>query len=612
MFDLNFCQRRSFAALFIAVAAVLCGNVLNAEQPSITAVLTSSETALGQPVQLEIKISGVTNATPPQQIDVDGLQISLTDTRRSFEMHGFSSVESSLFYGYTVMPTKTGTFKIPPQTVQAGNTVLKTPELTLHVLDAPGGGGGNTRAAPADAAAIGDKLAFAELLIPKKTAYVGEMIPAVVRIGFNSKTPPKGLEPPHIEGQGFTTQKLTNAEENLETIDGRRYIVLTYKTAISAARAGNFQIGPIETKATVLVPRRNSGLRRMPFDPFDGDDPFANPLFDPFRMRTEALPITVKSEPVALEVKTLPPAAPPGFTGAVGNFSMVAEANPKRVQIGDPITIKTTIAGRGNFDRVNAPALSDEKGWHKYPASADFKQDDEVGISGNKTFEMVVSPNEKKPSLPPLVFSYFDPLNEKYVTLQSEAVPLTVEGTAAPPPPAPPSAPTPTAPSAARPAEILHQMDERGRIVRTFAPIYAWREFWLAQIVPALIALGLAAWKIQKARRSNRAAIRAAQLQHETDELLRKLRRDQLAPQEYFADASRVVQLKTALKQNMEPAAVDAETAAQAFALDDEQRTRLSRLFATSDELRYSGKPNGEISNDRRREVLELIESLRV
>jgi hypothetical protein len=42
---------------------------------------------------------------------------------------------------------------------------------------------------------------------------------------------------------------------------------------------------------------------------------------------------------------------------------------------------------------VNAPLLEDDRGWHKYPPSSKFKQDDEVGISGTKTFEMVVSPN---------------------------------------------------------------------------------------------------------------------------------------------------------------------------------------------------------------------------
>ena len=43
-------------------------------------------------------------------------------------------------------------------------------------------------------------------------------------------------------------------------------------------------------------------------------------------------------------------------------------------------------------------------------------------------------------------------------------------------------------------------------------------------------------------------------------------------------------------------------------------RAQLRRLFERSDELRYSGRPNGTgtISPENRREVLELIENLRV
>jgi hypothetical protein len=318
-----------------------------------------------------------------------------------------------------------------------------------------------------------------------------------------------------------------------------------------------------------------------------------------------------------LEVKALPAGAPPTFSGAVGSFSMTAEANPKRVQIGDPITIKAAISGRGNFDRMNAPELSDERGWHKYPPSSNFKQDDDVGISGTKTFELVVSPNEKLTKIPPLAFGYFDPVKEKYVTLQSEAVPLIVEGNA-PASPAiagttPGASAAPTSGRQQKAQDILHQINERGKIVRTFAPFYARQEFWLAQLLPLTFALGLMGWKVKNVRASNRAALRAAQLQHERDELLRKLRRDQLAPREYFSDASRVVQLKAALKQmNIEPATVDAETAARVFDLNAEQSERMRRLFATSDEFRYSGAGNGEsaLSTDGQRETLELIESL--
>jgi hypothetical protein len=611
--------RRVFVLIFLVGAAV---QFACADSPKITAVLTSSEVVVGETVQLQIQIDNArASAITPREIEVPGLQIHYTGESTQMTMRNFS-VSSSITYSYTILPEKSGTYKIPPQTIRVGKDNLQTPELTLRVADssrATAGRRGNR--APSGSAPAGsgqnaeEKIAFAELLVPKKTAYVGEIIPVVLRIGFNSRTQLREMAVPQINGQGFTIQKLSEGEKNLETIDGQSYVVFTYKTAISAARPGDFQIGPVEEKANVLVARRSSGVRRRPFDPFSGEDPFSDPFFMPFGGLMEQHEISIKSDPVPLEVKSLPSGAPANFSGAIGSFSMTAEANPKRVQVGDPITIKAAIAGRGNFDRMNAPELSDERGWHKYPPSSNFKQDDDVGISGTKSFELVVSPNEKLTTIAPLVFSYFDPAKDRYITLQSEAMPITVEGNAQATPAAGAATGAAVAPNLAgpqKPQDILHQINVRGKIVHTFAPLYTRAGFWLAQLFPLALALGLLGWKVQSIRASNRAALRAAQLQHEKDELLRKLRRKQLAPRDYFSDASRVVQLKTALKENsIEPATVDAETAARVFGLDPEQSERMRRLFAKNDELRYSGVGgDGALTSDGRREALELIESL--
>jgi len=156
-------------------------------------------------------------------------------------------------------------------------------------------------------------------------------------------------------------------------------------------------------------------------------------------------------------------------------------------------------------------------------------------------------------------------------------------------------------------------MSDLGR-VRSFTPIYARPAFWMAQLAPLILLLGFVGWKIRQAKIDNRDAQRVAALRQESCELLRKLRRGELSPQEYFSSASRVVRVKTALAKNVNPNAVDAETAAKAFDLAEDERAQLRTLFERSDELRFSGSGNGAgaISNDEREEVLRLLESLRV
>jgi hypothetical protein len=600
--------------VLIALIAVL-GTKAFAESPSVTAVLSNSEAVVGQMVQMEIKVSGANNAGLPTEISVDGLEIHQTGTSRQFEMHNLTT-SSSTVYIYTILPLKPGTFIIPPQTIRVGGSSLRTPALNLNVSDSPNR---STRSNQTAQPANTNQLAFLELIVPKKTAFVGEIVPAEIRLGFDPRAHPKLIDGPEVSGQGFTAQKLQQGGENLETINGRTYDVVTFKTAIAAARAGKFDLGPVKAKVQVVTPRAPGTRRsRSPFDLFNLDDPFSDPFFsDPFGQFGERREVEINSEPIAFEVKPLPANAPASFSGAIGNFTMTIEAKPKSVQVGDPITVTSTISGRGNFDRVNAPVPEDDRGWHKYPPSSKFKQDDEVGISGTKTFEMVLSPDEKKQSIPLLAFSYFDPVKERYMTLHSDPVAITVQGGAAPGPSiaAQPAPPTPATTSAvpSKSQDILYQLTERGR-VQSFTPLYARPIFWTAQLIPLVALLGLAGWKMRQARIGNREARRIAALQHEAAELMRKLRRDDVSPQEYYAEASRVVRVKAALARNADPNTIDAETAADTFGLNGDSRERLKRLFEQSDELQYSGAHNGSerISAENRRGVLELIEDLRV
>jgi BatD DUF11 like domain len=619
---ISMCWRILLAGFAVIVGAALA----HADAPSVTAVLSSSQATVGETVELQIKVTGPGDARPPEEISIDGLEIHSTGTSRQFEIHNFAT-SSSVTYNYTILPLRAGRFAIPPQIIRAGGQVLKTPELVLNVADTASRATTNRpgRTTQRQSTTAGD-LVFAELIVPKKTAYVGEIVPVQIRMGFDARIHPRLVEPPEITGQGFTAEKLQQSSQNLETINGKPFDVVTFKTAITAARAGKFEIGPVKAKAQVVVPRRRSAPRsRSPFDLFDEDDPFSDPFFsNPFAQFGERRDISISSDPVGLEVKPLPPNAPPSFSGAIGSFTMATEAKPKSVQVGDPITVTSTVSGRGNFDRVNAPLLEDERGWHKYPPSSRFKQDDEVGISGTKTFEMVVSPNEKKQSLPPLGFSYFDPAKEQYVTLHSEPTAITVQGSAAAPNVAvqpPSSAPVraargrPPVSNATKPQDILYQLTEPSRTAE-FRPLYARRGFWAAQSLPFAALLIFAGWKIRRARLDDREARRVSALQHEAAQLMHKLRHDDASPREYYSEASRIVQLKAALasgNRGIDPNAVDAEKAAETFKLDTGGRDRLRRLFEQNDEWQYSGTHNGpgRISPESRRDVLELIENLK-
>ncbi|HEV2842170.1 MAG TPA: BatD family protein [Chthoniobacterales bacterium] len=608
------CLPARLAVASLALAA--CISSAQAEQPSVTAVLSSSQTAVGQPVELQIQVRGDRNVSPPTLVPVDGLEIRSAGRMQSFEVHNLS-VTPSVTFNYTILPLRAGTFKIPAQTIHAGGASLRTEELTLEV-----GASSNRPQTSADRSAVNPRdIGSAEIIVPKKNVYVGELVPVEIRLRIDARvrfdTGPVAAGP-RLDGQGFTIQKLQRPIERQETINGRRFFVFIYKTAIAAAKAGSLTIGPAELETLMQWPRTRP-RQYSPRDIFEMDDAFSGILPNPFADLTQPVAIKISGEAVTLEVKTLPPNPPASFSGAVGNFTMESDANPKVGQVGDPFTVTTKISGRGNFDRVTAPALEDEAGWRKYPPSANFKQDDDVGISGIKTFESVLTPNERKDKIPAQLFTYFDSLKEQYVTLRTDPIPVRVEGTAAPAATAPVSASQAAAPDAAPSAvpkqqDILHQLTNLPAAPQSFTPFFARRSFWLAQLVPLLALLGYIGWKLRQAHLDNRDARRREALQQEATELERSLGRDDASPQEYFSRASRAVQLKTALAKNLDPNTVDAEVAASAFQTDENTRLRLRHLFEKSDEARYSGAgPNGNhrVSSETRTEVLDLIGSLR-
>lgn len=603
--------------ILVALLALAGTGVVRADAPSVTAVLSSSETEEGRPVQLQIKVTDDNEATPPNDIAVEGLDIRFTGQSQLIEGRNFH-MSYSFVYSYTIMPLKAGTFTIPPQIVRTKTGNQRTPALTLNVAPNTGTNARRSRRSGGTSAVDERKLVFAELIVPKTTAYVGEIVPVEIRLGFNTRVRSRLAELPNLTGQGFTTQRMPEPKQSVENIDGVAYEVLTFKTAIAPARSGKLDLGPVEAKALVQVPRRTGG-GRSPFDIFGMDDPFNDPFFnDPFGGMTEQRQMEMKSQPVTLEVKALPPNPPPGFGGAVGVFNLSSAVKPTTAQVGDPFTVTATIAGRGNFDRVTAPTLENDRGWHTYPPTANFTANDDVGLSGTKTFEMVLTPNEHKTAIPPLVWSYFDPLKEGYVTVKSEELPVVVEGGTAP---APTSAiasasatPRPQAQPSPAPAgdDLLYQLTDQPRWVQSFTPLYLRPTFWAVQAVPLLGLIGLFGWKSRQRRLANSEGLRRAAWEQETAELQKKLRRTDEPSDKYFADALRAVQLKTALARRVEPNMVDAETAVDAFQLDDTRREKVRELFRQSDELRYSGRQNGHsgVSEQTRAEVLDLIENL--
>lgn len=575
---------------------------------TVKATLSRPSITVGESVQLQLDITGHRGDVSPPTVRIEGIDAVHVGQRYGSTTNFDGTrwqITSNTLHAYQLTPQQAGDFTIPPIAVAVDGRTYKTQPIALKVEKgtAPRGNTGNTDAAEGT-------LAFAELIVPRKTAFLGEVLTVELDFHLDPNVPAEMEQMPEIRGTGFTAQKMPQPAQQASRKNGREWKTVTFRTAISPSKAGKITLGPVEIPFVAQVPQR----RRAPRDLFDSF--FNDPFFD--RMRGERRAYRVEAPAVEIDVKPLPAQGrPKDFSGAIGQFKFSVEGTPKEVKIGDPVTMRSKITGTGNFDRMQAPTLVDPKGWHAYPVSESFEPVDDLKTTGTKTFEMPVVPETNQRQMPQFQFAFFDPEKAEYVTLTSAPAALTVEGTPTPPTPPPtPAEPSPTAmrspsapaadPAAPSAADILGLRYDLGTHRSTFEPLFGRRAFWLAQLLPVAVLCALVGARFLQ--RDPRAA-RAGAWQRERDRLWQRLRRVN-GDADFYEMAARLVQVETALRTGIDPAGVDAVMARRASAVDDETAAQIEEIFNARAELLYAGSaPAGRtLPQDDRARVLAALD----
>lgn len=196
-----------------------------------------------------------------------------------------------------------------------------------------------------------------------------------------------------------------------EAPDGSGYKTLVFGFEVVPMKTGSITIPP----AAASMSFRTGRTRRVR----DG-------LF--LRDVAELVQHDAKSEAVTYTVRELPrKGRPPGFTGAIGQFTIDVSADPTSVSTMEPITLEIRVSGRGLFEEVRQPD------WSEIEAlTRDFVVHSDVDsgtMEGNsKVFRQIIRPrNEKVMRIPPIPFPYFDPRQGKYLVATAPAIPITVE-----------------------------------------------------------------------------------------------------------------------------------------------------------------------------------------
>jgi hypothetical protein len=408
----------------------------------ITAQLQPQSIALGESARLTVTIQGA-QSEPPKLPRVDGLEITPVGQQSSMQIIN-GNVSANVTHIYQVTPNRAGSFTIPAITAAgagvtqpiplrvekgAGGQTQRAPSQRGPQLPAPNMGPGDK--APVDARG---QSAFLRVVLPKQELTVGELVPVQVKAYFRAGVSASLNGLPVLSSDAFTLEKLgDHPGQTRESVDGVPYTVVTWTSALSAVKAGDYPLNldlPVMVRVKAQASRRGGG--RSPFSNlFGGGDPFSDSFFDDFFGGLTEKPLTLHTDGAVVKIKALPTEGRPAdFSGAVGSFDVSTEASVAKgsnVTTGDPLTLTIRITGKGNFDRVTTNGLPAGAGWKSYKPNARFEPADSSHASGTKIFEQSVVPLKAgAQEIPPLRFSYFDPESQGYVTKVSPPLAIDV------------------------------------------------------------------------------------------------------------------------------------------------------------------------------------------
>lgn len=241
--------------------------------------------------------------------------------------------------------------------------------------------------------------------LARSRAYPGESIPVTVILQVSGVTV-RNIGYPRIDTHGLPPIVMENHDQQQGDVGNPA----TYRFAgqVTPGKAGTFTIGPAQIDCDVMETATGSAA-------FFGE--------------SEPRRVTLRSSPRQLTILPLPAKGrPDDFNGAVGRFTLAMTARPVEVELGDPVTVTTTIGGVGNLDRISCPSFQ-PPGFRTYPPKVNRHPDilrcEQVLIPEHATTHKLQTPS----------LSYFDPAKARYLRTSGSPVTVRVIPPATTPPP---------------------------------------------------------------------------------------------------------------------------------------------------------------------------------
>ena len=405
----------------VSVLAIIAGWNVNAQENVEFTASAPDVAYVETPFQLIYSVNAAAKDLQAPDFQFFEILAGPFESRSSYTqiINGKKSSATNLSYTLTLMPSKTGTFKIPGASIVVDGEKIYSNDLTIKVENAEknaqkqneGGtvtGGGTQR--------VTSESIFVRTIVSKTNIYEQEAISVTYKLyTLLDVAQFTGAKLPDFNG--FLKQDIEqsqNKQLSAETYKGRSYgTVVLYQAVLFPQHTGEIEIG--KASFTALLRLQNKAQVRSIFDDF----------FDSYTNVEK----TLTAPAVTVKVSELPLAGKPAtFSGAVGNFNLTSTLSSGNLKTNQAATIKVVISGNGNMKLLKNPEIKFPDGFEVYDPKVDNKfSSGSGGVSGTKTIEYMFIPRRSgKFDIPSAELSYFDLNNKTYRTLRTPAYKINV------------------------------------------------------------------------------------------------------------------------------------------------------------------------------------------
>ncbi|MFN4285119.1 MAG: BatD family protein [Lacibacter sp.] len=272
--------------------------------------------------------------------------------------------------------------------------------------------------------------------VSKTRCVTGEPITATFKLYTRLDSESKVLR--RSSFNGFSVLDLEAPERpefTQEVVNGKLFnVYLIRHVQLIPLQSGTLTIDPVEVQHTVRLIRRHEVATSQPTTAWldavreqirSAESNAAHRIEETLVTRTPALTIQVTDPPQQ--------GRPASFAGAVGRFALQYDTVTTQVQKGGSGLLRLRISGTGNLSLVPLPDIEAPEGITVFEATSQLQQPaGDSALRGSKIFDVPFTGAPGTYKLGPVTFSYYNPEQQQYATLQLPPVAVTIKNEAGP------------------------------------------------------------------------------------------------------------------------------------------------------------------------------------